>query len=290
VKRFDANAQPFGAATRAFAIDERGIIPEGLATDGRSFYVSGVRSKTIYRVRDGVETKLVTLPFGVFGMAVSGDVLWAATSDLVEGRAAVAKINLRNGRIQQTFDAPQGRHQFGDLTVGAKGEVYVSDSRAPTIFVIRDGVMTPFIENGPFSSLQGLAVRGNTMYAADYSKGIFEIDLRTRDAHLLRAPAATTLLGVDGIYAVPGGLIATQNGINPQRVIRITLRSGQVSAVQTLLAQHPDFDDVTLGTVAGKSFYVNATGQWEKFTDDGKPKDESKLTHAIVLKLDLEGR
>jgi hypothetical protein len=299
VEQFGRNGSAIGTATRAFTVEERGIIPEGLASDGRSFFVGSVRNRVIYRVGgSGPPARFASLPFGVFGMAVDPkrNVLWAATSATgqTEGmkgdRAAVAKIDLRSGKILKTLDAPAGVHLFGDLTVAPNGDVYVSDSRSPTIFRIRGDVLQPFIENGPFSSLQGLALRGDTLYAADYSRGIFAIDLRTRDAHTLLTPSDVSLLGVDGIYAVPGGLVATQNGTNPQRVISIGIEGLRVISVKPLLSKHPDFDDVTLGAVAGRSFYVNATGQWERFTEDGRVKDESALRNAVVLKVDLGQR
>lgn len=146
---------------------------------------------------------------------------------------------------------------------------------------------------GPFSSLQGLALSPDEtmLYAADYAKGIFAIDLATGDAHVLAVPRNETLLGVDGLYAAGKGiLVGTQNGTTPQRVIRIRLgpHGLGIAGVDALASNESGFDDITLGVVAGNVFYFNAAGQWSLFGDDGKMPDAAKLKPATVLRLKFE--
>jgi hypothetical protein len=150
-------------------------------------------------------------------------------------------------------------------------------------------VLEPFV-SGPFRSLQGLAVSGATLYAADYSNGLYAIDRRTRDLRAVRVPPTISLLGIDGLYAVDANtFVATQNGTNPFRILRITLAPGglAVSSVQTLLANSPLMGDPTLGVVANGRFYFNGNAQWELFGDDGKISDPLKLSEAVVLSVPL---
>jgi hypothetical protein len=343
-KRFALNAKPIGTAKREFAIDRIGLIPEGMAWDGRRFFVSSVRTSTIFAGNE----PFATAPWGVFGMAVDRKrgVLWATTTALPQvegfkaedkGKSALLRIDLHDGKILETLNAPEGEHHFGDVAVAPDGEVYVSDSASPVIYVVRGAVaerrlpggrsagilpassredvppgrrrsgsleggaphtLQPFVR-GPFRSLQGLAVSGATLYVADYSNGLFAIDRRTADLRPLRVPATVSLLGIDGLYSVDATrvadastLIATQNGTNPYRILRIELAPGglAVSSVQTLLANSPDMGnpgDPTLGVVANGRFYFNANAQWDLFGDDGKISDPLKLSEAVVLSVPL---
>ncbi len=291
-KRFAVNAKPIGTAKREFAIDRLGLIPEGMAWDGKRFFVSSVRTSTIF----AGDKPFATAPWGVFGMAADRKrgVLWAVTAALPQvegfkaedkGKSALLRIDLRDGKILETIPAPEGEHHFGDVAVAPDGEVYVSDSATTVVYRVEDGALQPLVQ-GPFRSLQGFAVSGGLLYVADYSNGIFAIDRRTGDLHPLRVPSNVSLLGVDGLYAVdPTTLIATQNGTNPFRILRITLAPGglSVSSVQTLLANSPLMGDPTLGVVANGRFYFNGNAQWDLFDEAGKISDPLKLSEAVVL-------
>jgi hypothetical protein len=45
--------------------------------------------------------------------------------------------------------------------------------------------------------------------------------------------------------------------------------------------------DITLGVVAGPSFYFSGAAQWDLFDEPGKLKDSSKLVPATVLRTAL---
>jgi hypothetical protein len=297
VETFARNASPKGTTARAFTIDERGIISEGIARDPKTgrFFVSSARSGVIYaRDRRGRITKFAHDPdHGIFGMAVDANRrrLWAAASALPQGPAAVLEIDLDDGKVLHSFAAADAKkHVFGDLTLAKDGRVFVSDSITPSIYVVTRGGLEPFIDDGPFGSLQGLAA-GNVLYVSDYAKGIFAVDLATRDVRLLAAPPEVTLLGVDGLYAVgQRTLIATQNGFTPQRVIRIGLAPGglAVESVEVLASNEPDFDDITLGIPVGHDFYFNAASQWALFGDGAEKPDAAKLKPALVLRVGFQ--
>lgn len=269
-EKFAANARPIGAAKSELTVPRRGMIPEGLAYDGRRFYVSSVRLKTIFA--DG--RPFAELPTPVYGMAF-GKTLWAA------GETAVYELDRRSGRLLRTLTAP-GEHQFGDVAIAPDGEVFVSDSKGTQLYHVEGGALVPFL-TGPFRSLQGLAPVGEKLYVADYSHGLFAIDRRTRDLVAIRVPSSVSLLGVDGLYAAgPRTLVATQNGTTPNRVVAIRLAPGglAVESVETLLANDPRMTDPTLGVVARNRFFFNANGQWEE-------KDPARQLEAQVLSVPI---
>ena len=298
-KRFEANTKAIGTAKHELTVDRLGLIPEGLAYDAkrRRWLISSVRNGMILAVNaEGEVTTLLDVPWGVFGMAVDAkrNVLWATTAAVAQteefraedkGKAALLKIDLESGRILETMPAPgDAEHHFGDVAVASDGEVYVSSS-APVMFRVAENQLEPYVR-GPFSSMQGIAAGRNVLYVADYAKGILIVDRRTRDVHALRVPPNASLLGIDGLYLVDEStLIGTQNGTNPNRIVRIRLAPGglAVSSVETLLANAADMGDPTLGTLVGKRFFFNANAQWDLFGGDGRIADPLKLKPAVVL-------
>lgn len=309
--RFDAvaarlakNGAPFGSIETAFTIPEKGLIAEGMAWDSKTkqFFVSSARQRKIYAIRDSRAKVFASeLPCGIFGMAIDAKrrILWATCSGVEEtegispemkDRARVLAIDLATGRVKQAFapkdDTP---HLFGDLAVAASGDVYVTDSRTPNIYSIRNGRFETVVQNGPFASLQGVAVaRKNTLLVADYSRGIVAVDTRTGDSRVLTTPADATMLGIDGIYLHGGSLIAVQNGTSPKRILRIATSDDltRIDGVAVLAAAHEPMNDPTLGVVAGDDLYFNGNSGWELF-GTGKPVDPEKLEEANVLRLRL---
>lgn len=302
-KRFAANARPIGTAKTEMTIERQGgLIPEGMAFDGKRFFVSSVRTKTIFVVDpNGKVEEFAHAPYGVFGMVADPKrgVLWAVASASPttegyvaeeKGKAVLLRIGLWTGRVIEVIKPPDDAdHHFGDVALAADGEVYVSDAVGATIHRVNGSALEPFVR-GSFSSLQGLAVVGNVIFAADYSKGILAIDRRTLDVHTLRVPNTSSVLGIDGLYAAgERTLIGTQNGTNPFRIVRIELdRSGlAIASVTTLLANSSLMGDPTLGVVAGERFHFNGNAQWDLFGNDGRIADPLKLKEAVVLSVPL---
>jgi hypothetical protein len=302
-ERFAANAQRQGTPSAAFTIDQPGLIAEGMAYDAKTkrFFVSSVRTRSIYEIDgDGRARPFITgVSGGVFGMAVDPRkrTLWAATSSLPqvegfqksdEGRAAVIRIDLAHGAITATLRANDNeKHTFGDVAVTPDGQVLVSDSASPVIFRVEGDHLAPFIR-GPFASTQGIAATATHLYVADYARGIYAVNRRTKAIELLPVPNDVSLLGVDGLYAArPGVLVATQNGTNPNRVIRIALSADgrRVDRVDTLAANDPAMSDLTLGVIADGQLYFNANAQWDAWGDDGAMAKDAKLEPLRVLRV-----
>ncbi len=229
--------------------------------------------------------------FGVFGLALDEPrgALWAATSALPEmtgfrpeqkGRAALAEFALSTSDLRRIVDVPtDGRdHALGDLVVARDGTVYATDSLAPIIWKYTPGAeeMEKLLESPAFVSLQGLVLSDKALVVADYANGLFVIDLAssTPTARPLAPPPNTTLVGLDGLVPVPGGLVAIQNGTTPQRVVRVALAPdlSAVKAVTVLASALPYFSDLALVTLAnGRPTFIANAG-WDDF-------DPAKAAH-----------
>ena len=121
------------------------------------------------------------------------------------------------------------------------------------------------VDSPVFTSLQGLALEGPTLLVADYANGLFAVEIATGNIAALPAPKGFTLVGLDGLSRVPGGNVAIQNGVEPQRVLRIGLTPdfSAVTSVTVLAAALPDFTDLTLVTLVHGHPAVVAGSGWD---------------------------
>jgi len=81
-----------------------------------------------------------------------------------------------------------------------------------------------------------------------------------------------------------------QNGIEPHRVVRLTLSADGARIVKGRILEmnNPLFDEPTLGVAANGAFYYVADSQGGKFlkSPDGVPESEQR--EVVVLKVPLE--
>jgi hypothetical protein len=117
---------------------------------------------------------------------------------------------------------------------------------------------------------------------ADYANGLFTVDLATGIINALTPPAGRTLLGIDGITAVGAGIVAVQNGVEPQRVVRINLTPDfdAVSGIEVLAAALPNLGDLSLITLVNGQPTLIAGSGWEGF-DPAKAKQPAAHTVRI---------
>jgi sugar lactone lactonase YvrE len=304
---FARNLKPKVASEEAFRLKDRDVLPEGLAYDPKekTFYVASVRQRRIIaRLPDGSEKTFgkgaADGLWSVIALRVDAErrYLWATTAAIEQtrdldpkdaGRTAVVQYDLDSGKLLKRFEPPRiDRPQvFGDLVVSSSGRVIISEAQQGGLWRVSNGVLEPFVQPGKFASPQGLAFpnQGNWLYVADYSLGLMRVDIATRKVERVKAPAGVTLLGMDGMVRYGNDLIATQNGIRPQRVVRIRLASdGQVAGLDVLEANHPAHAEPTLGTLVGEQFYYVANAQWERFS---KGLVAAEVVPPVILKLPL---
>ena len=146
-----------------------------------------------------------------------------------------------------------------------------------------------FVAPGTFASPQGMVWHddGKWLYVADYSLGMLRVNMQSRTTEWLPPPRDTCLLGLDALTRFGNKLIATQNGIKPQRVVEIALNSqGQVESVTPLEANHPRHHEPTLGVVVGNDYYYVANSQWDLF-ERGKAPPLDRLSAPLILRLPL---
>lgn len=312
-RQLAANAEPMAGSTLAARLDQPDFYPEGIAADpaGDAWYLGSIRHRKVTRVRrDGsAEDVVIEAQDGlcaVLGVRIDPvrSRLWVTTAALPQmagyapadsGRSGVVAFDLATGRLVARFILPPtpGGHLLGDLAIAPNGDVYATDSQDPVIWRIRNGgsEVQEFLRHPGFRSLQGPAVHpsGRTMYVADWSHGVFVVDLNTRRVRLLAAPAGTTTLGIDGLAWHEGALIGVQNGMTPARVVRLALDPAGARITEvTVLDRQPELaPEPTIGTMANGRFYYIANSQWEQYDEAGRLKPGARLEGPRILELRL---
>lgn len=312
LKKFAENRAPVIHSEQAFTVHAKGLVPEGLAYDPntKTFFVGSVYRRKIVAVNAAGEAKDFSHEsdglWSVMGMKVDAKrhLLWGCTAGHMQmanakpeenGKTAVFKYDLSSGKLLKKYPVPDGggKHWLGDLALDSKGNVYASDSLSPAVYVIRQDKdeIESFVAGSPFINPQGIVLTSDEkkLLMADYLKGLFLIDLQTKEVVEVAALENATLLGIDGIYHVGNDIIAVQNGITPNRIVRLKLCSDWlvVEKLEVLEANNPVFDEPTLGVVVGDQFYFIANSQWGAIDAKGKLAPEEKLKDPVVLRLRL---
>jgi hypothetical protein len=133
---------------------------------------------------------------------------------------------------------------------------------------------------------------------ADYSLGLFALELTSKKLSRLSHSENISLLGIDGIYSYSGStssnstvatIIAVQNGFQPRRIVQLTVNNGTnaITELRVLEADAKRLPDPTLGVIVGNDFYFNANAQWDNFGDDGKVLPLEKFQTPVILKTTL---
>ena len=308
----ERNAAPLSRGRPAFTLPEKDLLTEGIAYDpgSRSFFVSSVHQRKILRVdRGGRATEFVGPDAGMWaplGMRTDPKrrALWVASTAVpqMKGyapadsfRSGIFRFDLATGALTGRFPvAADGRpHALGDVVVTRRGDVYATDSRSPIIYRVPAGgdTLEPFLESPLLLSGQGLALdtAERVLYVADYARGLLRVDLETRAIAPMAVPDSILALGIDGLYQVPRGLVAIQNGITPHRVARFALDPGGTGVVGAAVLERarPDYAEPTLGVVVDGALFYVANSQWEQFRDDGGIEAPAELRRPLVLRLRL---
>lgn len=308
---FAENQKAVNRSEKAFTIPQKDLITESVAYDAAAnrFFVSSIHKRKIVAVdASGKVSDFSTDADGLW--SVSGirvdekrKILWAATTALPQmkdfqkaddGKSGVFKYDLKTGKLLKKYLLPNenAKHALGDLIVAKNGDVYASDSVSPNIYRITSekDELEIFLTSEYFSSLQGLAFSPDEkiLFAADYPKGIFRIEMKEKKIAQIKPDANTNLIAIDGLYFHRGNLIAIQNGFRPHRVARLFLNKdfSRITKSETLEANHADFNEPTLGAIVGDNFYFIANSQWNLFDDNNKLA-EDKLKEPVILRLKL---
>ena len=304
-KKFDALVQPKGTAEKILSISTDHKLVEGVATDGNgAYFLSTVVSNAILVASPTGEISVLTSGTdhaigSFFGIAYSqqekalyathGRVDQTRNMPKGEGQTGVIRIDPRSGDVTGDWPLPGGTEdqQIADITISPDGAVFVSEAQSGAVYKIDGEKLDKLNTDKQYRSPQGMAILENgVIFMADYGRGLWRINTITNEATLLPVPSTVSLIGIDGLLAHRGRLIAIQNGVSPQRVIEIELDGTReaVIGIRVLAQSLADFNEPTLGASTPEGLVFVASSQWPKYAPDGfLIKDQSLNPTSILL-------
>jgi hypothetical protein len=280
-------------------------IVEGLAyaPERSQLYLSSIHDgKVILTSPEGARDVIDFRPgVAAWGLGLRDDVLWAST---VHSRQTVGydpakpvssklvAFSAMDGKIVSTVTDPaEPDREFGHLLLG-RDDLYVADTAHGEVLRLTGygKELEVLIPEGYMDSPQGLAENADAtaLMVTDFISGLYRVDLTTGEMTRLLPPADGNLLGITSLSRYGDDLIAVQNGLKPNRILRLHMSAdwSQVEKVETLLRSPKLLSQPSQGVVAGEEFVFVASSQWDHLDDLGNAKTDDPAPAVIgVIKL-----
>jgi sugar lactone lactonase YvrE len=298
----------------AFRLDDPALMSAGIAVDAATgdTYIASVRQrKIIRRTKTGQVSDFIAAARDGFlaGASLAIDsrrrLLYASTAAAPfmagyraedAGKAGVFAFSLDSGKLMRRallrVDGKQ--HFLNALAVDRLGNVYVSDSGTSGIYRLRpesqelEALTTPDM----FQSTQGLALSDDekTLFVADYSNGLWALDMASRTTRRIEGPADAWLGGLDGLTRTPDGFVGVQIGVEPERVLKLRLdqRWQRVTSVEVLEMNHPDYAGPVQGVISDGAFLYVANSQLALGNGETGAFEADRAKPTVVLRLPLQ--
>jgi hypothetical protein len=263
---------------------------EGIATDGRTIWLSSVLDRTILE-RQGANFRTIALPAdGQYPLAIAWDAarhwLWIATDcpDLpgVAKCAEGALIAIDHaGKVRAKASVDPLFHP-GDVSASA-GRIFVSDSQTGAVYGWNAATqkLDVIVPVGVGRSAQQSVRIGNQLFVADYRDGIARIDLATKMRTLLPLTDGTPLNGVDGLTRAGGWFVGVRNGAKIPVIVAFKTDEAHVNTAE-VLARGGVMKDPTQVVVAGDHLLLVGEAGW-----DAAAAGAARTAPAPILSLPL---
>jgi sugar lactone lactonase YvrE len=303
--------QPLIRSTTALEVPDRSLVPAGIAVDPATgdTYIGSTRRRKIVRCgRDGRVTDFVgegqdgLLAVASLLLDSGRRTLFASTAtaphmvgfqEKAPWGAGVMAFDLKTGRLlRKAFLAPDGRHHFlNALAQDGAGNLFVSDSAEPGIYRLAPGasVLESVLPDHLFDSTQGLAFAEDdgVLYVADWTDGLWALDIRSRTRRRLPGPPDVWLGGLDGLTRVSAGFVSVQIGVRPARVVLLRLDAARksVASVDLLEMARPDYSGPVQGVMDGGDFLYIANSHLDLIDPKSGAFAEEKARPVTILRL-----
>jgi len=306
--RIAKNRDAVSHAKVAFIVPDSTFVSEDIAYDAarKRFLLSSIREGRVIAIKNGKITTFAEDSGGRSMMALVVDdksgALWATASGLPETEDSLAwdgtevlRYDLASGKLLATYfvEADSGGNVYGDMTQARDGSIWFTNSVGGQLYTIRtprDGIRM-VVSDGTFPSPQEPVALpdGKRVLVPDYVRGIAIVERATGKVSWLANDAHAALNGIDGMVLLGRSLIAVQNGITPNRIIRLDLDATMTKIVRwsTLEANTPQLRDPTHGVLVGDKYYFIATSGWDRFAPDGKITPGAVLQPPVVMVVEI---
>jgi DNA-binding beta-propeller fold protein YncE len=274
-----ADALPLARGAAWATIDEPDLVAEGTAWDPatRSFLVGSLhKNKVVAVAEDGtVSDRVSNAGLGsVVGIHVDAPrgILWVASNPRFDEPAdtttpALFAFEAATGRFVRRVDAPRAGF-LNDITSGADGTVYVTDSRSAQVWALvpDSEALAALTQLGPVLAPNGITVSpdGRLLFVADYDH-VRVLSLETGESWRLIAPDSVNLAGIDGL-AHAGDALVAHHPLAFWRIARYRLDADarRIVGVDFFEWNTPDARTSTTGEVVGDWYYYVGNGQLDR--------------------------
>ena len=305
------NAATIGAATLVGTLPDSTAIAEDLGWEpsGSRVVVSDIRHRRLWTVgvRGDVRPLGPPLPLGmgVLGVAVDATrgAVWVTTVALPQaegyapadsGHAAILRFDVASGSVIRRYDLPVPTAAApGDIAVAENHDVFAGDGQTGAVYVIREAgdSLETLVPPGRLRGTQQPAFSADHrfLFIPDYGRGIAKIDRATGAINWLGVPADVTVTGIDGLIARGRDLIAVQNGVVPNRVVRLVLDPAQSAIVRAdiLLRDSTLAPEPTHAVVANGQLYLIGSSGWRFYEDNGMLKADARPQPPAIVRVAL---
>lgn len=294
-------------AETAFILEERDLIPEGIAYDltEKAFYLSSIYKRKIVKITsDGKVSDLI--PTGadeieqVLGMKVDArGLLWACNNtpehDTVRRISNVHVYDLRTKKMVKRFKLEDdNRHLFNDIYITKAGDVFVTDTHAGMVWLVRKDSKTleEFTKRGSVPFANGITATPDEKFlivSTGGAQGVVRVDVSTKQISSIPNDRYM-VMGYDGLYQYNNTLIGVQNTFFPESIQKVTLNasSDRAERIDFLCDRDAKFNAPTTGVIVGDEFYFIANSQLLQIIGGkGKIKDPATLEETIIMKIKL---
>lgn len=307
VKSLASNLKPFGDGKVAFELPAKDLLIQSLAwdPDREQLLAGSAREGKVFVV--GKDGKLETLlaPDGkmplwsVFDLAVDAEHnrLWVATTSVVHfkgydeenaGKAALLGFDLASGKLEQKYVLDGRGKYLSTLALAPDGQVFAADGVHKVIYTVQDGKLAELTRNPRLSGISAMAVNGDgtVLYLADPDIGILGLELASAKPFGLRFNRASLVLpGITGMHWFDGTLVVVEPGMQPARVMRLTLTDDgrSVENAMPIDVARPEFQGLGGGAAAGNKLYFVTDLERDKYDGYGLRKDDAPLEPVPVF-------
>lgn len=294
-------------AETAFVLEERDLIPEGIAYDPaqKAFYLGSIYKRKIVRITSNGKTSDFISSGAdeieqVLGMKVDArGLLWACNNtpeyDTVRKISNVHVYDLRTKKMVKRFKLEDDNlHLFNDLYITKAGDVFVTDTHAGMLWVVRkdSNTLEEFTKSGSVPFANGITTTPDEKFlivSTGGAQGVVRVDVTTKQISSIPNDRYM-VMGYDGLYQYNNTLIGVQNTFFPESIQKVTLNasSDRAEKIDFLCERDAKFNAPTTGVIVGDEFYFIANSQLLQIIGSkGKIKDPASLEQTIIMKIKL---
>ena len=302
--RMEAKLPRLDYAPTAVELEDRGLLPEGMAYDApsESFFVGSIAKRKVVRIsKEGRVTDFTVEGAGmdhVLGLAVDAPrrILYAVSTSALtaEGRKnrrnAIFAYDVDSGRLLRRMEIA-GAIGLNDVAVAPGGRVFTTDSGSGAVYeVFADRQPKAWVEPRGLPGANGLAASADAkhLYVA-HNTGIGVVDIvKGGVTNRLANTTRENVSAIDGLYQWHGQLVGVQNVTTPGRVILISLSSdgATITTVKTLLSHHHNaLNEPTTGAATDRGFFLLAATGTAHYDDQGKIDDPDGVPNPTIVRV-----